>query len=240
MRAIRRAVVIAATVAVAAGLAGCGSGSESGRSTAAPGATPPGTRTTTPSSGTQIPPSATTTGSDPAGSAVGSPDSSTGSGGSGSQVVLTWTGLDGVPLGSRLSAFATRLGHEPSALTAADRQVLAEHRCVVRTLSGERGVGLKVIGTDPAGQVSVISLTDGSRIRTSTGVRLGDRMVDARRAYRTWVVQEPFDFHPVDGSAFAASAAHGARWVFIADHGGRLVEIRLGFRPEVYDPEGCV
>jgi hypothetical protein len=219
-------------VAVTTGLAGCGSGS------AAPGVTPSGT--TTPSGDTQVSPSPTTTGSDPAGSAVGSSASSTKSDGSGSQVVLTSSGLGGVPLGSPLSAFATRLGHEPSPLTATDRQVLAEHRCVVRSLSGEPGLGLKVIGTDPAGQVQVISLTDGSPIRTSAGVALGDSMVDARRAYRTSVVQEPFDFHPDDGSAFAASAAHGARWVFIANHDGRLVEIRLGFRPDVYAPEGCV
>ena len=232
MRTIRRAVVLAAMIAVTAGPAGCDSGSENSGSTAA--------RSSTPSSGTQISPP-TTTGSDSTRSSAGSSASSSGSGGgSGSRPVLTWTGLAGVPLGSRLSAFATLLRHEPSALTAADRQVLAEHRCVIRTLSGERGVGLKVIGTDPAGQVRVISLTDGSAIRTSSGVRLGDRLDDVRRTYRAWVVPEPFDFHPDDGSAFAATAANGARWVFIADHTGRLVEIRLGFRPEVYDPEGCV
>lgn len=229
---IRRAAALAAMISVTAGLAGCGSGSENGRSTA--------TRTATLSDGPQISSPPATTGPGSTGSSVASSASSTGSGGSGSRPVLTWTGLGGVPLGSRLSAFATRLGHEPSALTAVDRQVLADHRCVIRMLSGERGVGLKVIGTDPAGQVRVISLTDGSSIRTSTGVRLGDRLDDVRRIYGDWLVQEPFDFHPADGSAFAATAANGARWVFIADHEGRLVEIRLGLRPEVYDPEGCV
>jgi hypothetical protein len=174
------------------------------------------------------------------GSGVTSTTSALGGQSAGSEPVLTWTGLAGVRLGARAPEYAIALGHELEALDATDRQLLADHRCVIRALDGVPGLALMVIGTDADGPVRVIGLTRGSRIMTSAGIGVGDSLDDARRAFDAFLLDHPFDFHPTDGHAFTARAGDGARWVFIADSRNRLVEIRLGSDPEVYNPEGCV
>jgi hypothetical protein len=125
-------------------------------------------------------------------------------------------------------------------LNATDQQVLVGHGCVVRRLEGEQGLTLMVLGADAEGPVQVIGLSAGSRIRTSAGIGMGDSLDRVRRAYGAFLIAEAFDFWPADGHALTARAAAGARWVFIADHRNRIVEIRLGLRPAVYYPEGCV
>lgn len=156
-----------------------------------------------------------------------------------SEPVLTWVGLAGVRLGANAPAFATALGHELGALDATDRQLLTDHRCLIRGLSGVEGLALMVIGADANGPVRVISLFGGNRIRTSAGIGLGDSLDDVRQVYGSFLVDRSFDFWPEDGRALTAQATDGARWVFIADNRNKVVEIRLGFNPEVYNPEGC-
>lgn len=176
-----------------------------------------------------------------AGDGAGDGRTATASGGTaGSQPVLSWTGLAGIPLGSGAPAFATALRHRLDPLDSTDRQVLAEHRCVYRHLSGLPGVALRVTGSAADGPVRVISLTRGSPIRTSAGIGLGDTLDDARRSYGAFLLDLPFDFYPEDGHALTAQATGEGRWVFIADRANRLVEIRLGGNPDVYSPEGCV
>jgi hypothetical protein len=154
--------------------------------------------------------------------------------------VLTWNGLSGAALRDTAPAFAKALRDQLRPLNATDQQVLAGHGCVVRRLEGEEGLTLMVIGADAEGPVQVIGLSAGSRIRTSAGIGMGDSLDEVRQAYGAFLIDEAFDFWPDDGHALTAQAAGGARWVFIADHRNRIVEIRLGLKPGVYYPEGCV
>lgn len=153
---------------------------------------------------------------------------------------LTWSGLGGVPLGADATSFAAALGHPLAPLAPADRQTLAEHQCGYRRLDAVPGLALRVTGTDPEGPVQVISLTGASRITTSSGIALGDSLDRVRAVHGDFLLDTRFDYWPEDGHALTASAADGARWVFIADRSDRLVEIRLGRTPDVYAPEGCV
>jgi hypothetical protein len=154
--------------------------------------------------------------------------------------VLTWNGLPGAALRDRAPTFAKALRDELRPLSATDQQVRAAHGCVVRRLEGEEGLTLMVIGADAEGPVQVISLSAGSRIRTSAGIGMGDSLDRVRQAYGAFLIDEAFDFWPEDGHALTARAAAGAQWVFIADHRNRIVEIRLGLKPAVYYSEGCV
>ena len=153
---------------------------------------------------------------------------------------LTWSGLGGVPLGADASSFAAALGHPLAPLAPADRQTLAEHQCGYRRLDAVPGLALRVTGTDPDGSVQVISLSGANRITTSSGIALGDSLDRVRAVHGDFLLDTRFDYWPEDGHALTASAADGARWVFIADRSDRLVEIRLGRTPDVYAPEGCV
>jgi hypothetical protein len=223
MGAIRQAAVLAMAIGVAV-TAGCGTASHQQTTVAAdraPAATATGTaRTATPGTAASVTTASAAPSTNP-------------------EPVLTGTGLAGVRLGADAPAFATALGHELGALDATDRQMLADHRCVIRGLRGVEGLALMVIGADADGPVRVIGLHRGSRIRTSGGIGLGDSLDDVRRAYGGFLVDESFDFWPEDGHALTAQATDGARWVFIADNRNQVVEIRLGLNPEVYYPEGC-
>jgi hypothetical protein len=237
MQKIRRAAVIA----VAAGLAlttGCGAASDTGTARSPAAATPaesapPGATSLasgTAATGAAVQPTDGTAGTTAGAAPVRSADS---------EPVLTWTGLAGVRVGSHVPAFAAALRHRLSPLDATNRQTLAEHRCAYRELSGLPGLRLRVTGADAEGPVQVISLSQGSRIETSAGIALGDSLEEVRRAYGAFLLDEKFDFWPADGHALTAQATDGARWVFIADNKNQLVEIRLGFTPDVFAPEGC-
>lgn len=227
-------------IATAIGLAvttGCGAGSLTG-TVAAPATTAASAPASAPASATGGPASgsATTAAATPTRTSSGS-----GSGaGSGSKPVLTTKGLAGVPLGAGAGRFATVFGQRLGSLSATDRQTLAEYQCVYRTVNGVRGLALRVTGPDAEGPVQVISLTGDSRIRTSTGIALGDSLDKVRRVYEGNLLDQAIDFQPVDGHALVALAADGARWVFVADRKNVLVEIRLGSTPDVFAPEGCV
>lgn len=230
-------------IATAMGLAvttGCGAGSPTGTvaapASAAASAPASAPASVTGSAGGPASGSATTAAATPTPSSTGSGSSA----GSGSRPVLTTKGLAGVPLGAGADRFAAVLGQRLGTLSATDRQTLAEYQCVYRTVSGVRGLALRVTGPDAEGPVQVISLTGDSRIRTSTGIALGDSLDKVRRVYEGNLLDQPIDFQPVDGHALVALAADGARWVFVADRKDVLVEIRLGSAPDVFDPEGCV
>jgi hypothetical protein len=239
MRRIRAgALLVIGLVAVA----GCGGGSQSGESVSNTAARSPSGAPTAGAGG------ASSSGSGPAATGgTGAPSASRPSNptsvartGAGSEPVLTWNGLGDAALRDPAPAFAKALRDRLRPLSATDRQVLAGHGCVVRRLEGEEGLTLMVIGADPEGPVQVIGLSAGSRIRTSAGIGMGDSLDEVRQAYGAFLIDEAFDFWPEDGHALTAQAAGGARWVFIADHRNRIVEIRLGLKPPVYYPEGCV
>jgi len=153
--------------------------------------------------------------------------------------MLTAQGLGGVPMGSTLVRFAQILGGSPTPMSATDRSIFADHSCVVRALNRPRGVGFMVIGEDPEGQVRRISILEGSDIRTDRGIGLGSSMDAVRAAYGTGL-DEPFDHFPVGGDAVLARAGANLYLVFIGDDSDRVVELSLGFKPEVLSSEGCV
>lgn len=244
MGTIRRAAVIATAIGLAM-TAGCSTGSDSGttgavdRARAATTPAAPASQTAAPASPTGAPATATEAAAQPAGGTTETSAGAAPAGRAGSEPVLTWTGLAGVRLGAKASAFATALRHDLGALDATDRQLLTDYRCVYRDLNDVPGLALRVTGADADGPVQVISLSQGSRIETSAGIGLGDGLDEVRRAYGAFLLDEQFDFWPADGHALTAQAADGARWTFIADAQNQLVEIRLGHPPDVYAPEGC-
>jgi hypothetical protein len=144
-----------------------------------------------------------------------------------------------VPVGATLDEFATAFGRSPTPMSATDRSVLADHSCVVRQLAGIRGVGLMVIGDDPDGQVRRVSIMAGSDIRTDAGIGVGSSLDAVRAAYGTGL-DEQFEHFPVGGDAVLVRAGANLYLVFIGDDRDRVVELRLGYKPEVLDPEGCV
>ena len=154
------------------------------------------------------------------------------------ELVLTKQGLGSVPVGAGLEKFAEAFG-APTPMSATDRSVFADHSCVIRQLSGVRGVGLMVIGDNPGGQVRRIGITAGSAVRTDTGIGLGSSLDAVRSAYGPGL-DEPFDHFPVGGDAVLVRAGANRYLAFIGDERDRVVELRLGFRPEVLNPEGCV
>jgi hypothetical protein len=154
-------------------------------------------------------------------------------------MLLTRQGLGGVPVGSTLGKFAEALGGSPAPMSATDRSILADHSCVIRQLARLRGVGLMVVGDDPAGRVRRISIVAGSDIRTDAGIGLGSSLQAVRAAYGHGL-DEPFDHFPVDGDAVLVRADANRYLAFIGDSRDRVVELRLGFKPEVLYPEGCV
>ena len=154
-------------------------------------------------------------------------------------LLLTRQGLGGVPVGATLDEFAKALGRSPTPMSATDRSVFADHSCVVRQLARLRGVGLMVIGDDPDGQVRRISIAAGSDIRTDAGIGLGSSLDAVRAAYGPGL-DEPFDHFPVGGEAVLVRAGSDVFLAFVGDERDRVVEMRLGFKPEVLAPEGCV
>ena len=96
-----------------------------------------------------------------------------------------------------------------------------------------------VIGENPEGQVRRISILDGSDIRTDQGIGLGSSMDDVRAAYGTGL-DERFDHFPVGGDAVLVRAGANLYLAFIGDDVDQVVELRLGFKPEVLSSEGCV
>ena len=93
----------------------------------------------------------------------------------------------------------------PAPMSATDRSILADHSCVIRQLARLRGVGLMVVGDDPAGRVRRISIVAGSDIRTDAGIGLGSSLQAVRAAYGHGL-DEPFDHFPVDGDAVLVRA----------------------------------
>lgn len=155
------------------------------------------------------------------------------------RLLLTPHGLGGVPVGATLKRFAKALGRSPTPMNATERSVFADHSCVIRQLAGLRGVGLMVIGDDPDGQVRRISIFAGSDIRTDTRIGLGSSLDAVRAAYGPGL-GEPFDHFPVGGDAVLVRAGANVYQVFVGDDRGRVVELRLGYKPEALYPEGCV
>jgi hypothetical protein len=96
-----------------------------------------------------------------------------------------------------------------------------------------------VVGDDPTGRVRRISIVAGSDIRTDTGIGLGSSLQAVRVAYGHGL-DEPFDHFPIDGDAVLVRADANRYLAFIGDSRDRVVEVRLGFKPEVLYPEGCV
>lgn len=225
-----RAVITLALASLA--LAGCTSTSGQEPSARAPSATtgPAATNAPTPTPT----PAATPTVRGPTRS-TGAPPSSPAP----RRLQLTRQGLGGVPVGARLEEFAEALGGSPTRMSATDRSVFADHSCVIRQLARLRGVGLMVIGDDPDGQVRRISIFAGSDIRTDTGIGLGSSLDAVRAAYGPGL-DEPFDHFPVGGDAVLVRAGANLHMVFIGDEKDRVVELRLGYKPEVLNPEGCV
>lgn len=220
-------------VLMAATLAGCTS-----TPAEAPSALPTPTATTAPVATAAPPaPTATTTAEvSPHSTGAVSPPSER----SRRQLLLTRRGLGGVPVGATLEEFAEALGTSAAPMSAMDRSVFADHRCVIRQLAGLRGVGFMVIGDDPEGEVRLISV-HGSGVRTDRGIRFGSRLDEVRAAYGPGL-DEPFDHYPVGGDAVLvrAGAGSGLYLAFIGDDRDRVVEFRLGYKPEVRYPEGCV
>jgi hypothetical protein len=147
--------------------------------------------------------------------------------------------LDGVPVGATLTEFAKALGRSPTPMSATDRSVFADHSCVIRQLDRLPGVGLMVIGDDPEGQVRRISVEADSDLRTDTGIGLGSTMDAVRAAYGRGL-DEPFDHFPVGGDAVLVQAGANLYQVFVGDDRDRVVELRLGYKPEALSSEGCV
>ena len=153
-------------------------------------------------------------------------------------LLLTAQGLGGVPVGVTLAEFAKALGRSPTPMSATDRSVFADHSCVIRQLDRLPGVGLMVIGKDPEGQVRRISVEAGSDLRTDKGIGLGSSLAAVRAVYGQGL-DEPFDHFPVGGDAVLVRAGD-LHQVFIGDDLDRVVELRLGYRPEALYSEGCV
>ena len=124
-------------------------------------------------------------------------------------------------------------------MSPTDRSLFTDHRCVIRQLARLRGVGLMVIGDDPDGQVRRISIGAGSDIRTDTGIGIGSSLDSVRTTYGPGL-NEPFDHFPPGGDAVLVRADSNLYLVFVGDDHDRVVELRLGYKPEVLDPEGCV
>jgi len=215
MRTVMRVVLLGLAAMV---LAGCAS--TSNREVSAPTATPTTVPTATPTVGE--PPQSTRA---PRPSARGA--------------LLTRDGLGGVPVGATLDEFARALGGSPTPMSATDRSVFTDHSCVVRRLAQLPGVGLMVTGDDPEGRVRRISFGAGSGIRTDAGIGPGSSLDAVRAAYGPGL-DEPFDHFPVGGDAVLVRAGGDLFLVFITDDRDRVVELRLGFKPEVLNPEGCV
>jgi hypothetical protein len=144
-----------------------------------------------------------------------------------------------VPVGATLGKFTEVIGGSPTPMSDMDRSVFADHSCVFRQLARLRGVGLMVIGDDPAGPVRTISIGTGSDIRTDTGIGLGSSLRDVRAVYGPGV-DDPFDHYPVGGDAVLVQAGANRYLAFIGDAQNRVVELRLGLKPEVLYSEGCV
>ena len=223
---------------VAATLAGCTSSPDG-----APSALPTPTTTTAPTATTgpvttaaPVSPAATRAEASPHTTGAVSPPSQP----SPRQLLLTGRGLGGVPVGATLEEFAEALGRSPAPMSAMDRSVFADHRCVIRQLAGLLGVGFMAIGDDPEGKVRLISV-HGSGVRTDRGIRLGSRLEEVRAAYGPGL-DEPFDHYPIGGDAVLvrAGAGTGLYLAFIGDDRDRVMEFRLGYKPEVLYPEGCV
>jgi hypothetical protein len=154
-------------------------------------------------------------------------------------LLLTAQGLGGVPIGDTLDEFAQGLARSVTPMTSSDKSIFAEHQCVVRRLDGLDGVWFMVTGTNPVGPVRRISIGAGSSISTDRGIELGDGLDDVREAYGAGL-NEPFDHHPIGGDAVLVSAGSEAYLVFIGDEEARVIEFRLGYKPEALYPEGCV
>jgi hypothetical protein len=123
-------------------------------------------------------------------------------------------------------------------MSVTDRSEFADLSCVFRQLRRLHGVGLMVIGDDPDGPVRRISIAVGSDIRTDTGIGLGSSLRAVRAAYGRGL-DEPFDHYPVGGDAVLVRAGANRYLAFIGDDQNKVVELRLGFKPEVLYPEGC-
>jgi hypothetical protein len=146
--------------------------------------------------------------------------------------------LGGVPVGATLAEFAKALGRSTAPMSVTDRSVFADHSCVIRQLDGLPGVGLIVIGKDPEGQVRRISVEAGSDLRTDKGIGLGSSMDAVRAAYGRGL-DERFDHFPMGGEAVLVRAGANLYQVFIGDERDRVVELRLGYKPEALYSEGC-
>ena len=215
MRTVMRVVVLGIAAMV---LAGCAS--TSNREVSPPTATPTTTPTATPT--------------------VGEPPQSTRAPRPSPQApLLTRDGLGGVPVGATLDEFAKALGRTPTPMSATDRSVFTDHSCVVRRLARLPGVGLMVIGDNPEGSVRRITFAAASDIRTDAGIGPGSNLDAVRAAYGPGL-DEPFDHFPVGGDAVLVRAGGDLYLAFITDNRDRVVELRLGFKPEVLNPEGCV
>lgn len=151
---------------------------------------------------------------------------------------LTGLGLGGVPVGATLKEFARALRRVPVPMNADDRSVFASHSCAIRQLQGLSGVGFMVIGDDPDGQVRRISIGAGSDVRTDKGAGVGTSL-GAVRAVSGRGIDEPFEHFPVGGDAVLVRGVANRYLAFIGDKQDRVVEIRLGTKPEVLSPEGC-
>ena len=137
-----------------------------------------------------------------------------------------------------LDEFAETLGRSPTPMDATESSLFADHGCVIRQLAGLRGVGFMVIGDDLDGKVRRISIGAGSDLRTDTGIGIGSSLRAVRAAYGPGL-DEPFDHFPVGGDAVLVRAAPNLFLAFVGDDRDRVVELRLGRKPEVLDPEGC-
>ena len=155
--------------------------------------------------------------------------------------LLTGQGLGGVPVGSTLGEFAEAFDRSAAPMSAAERSLFDEHRCAIRRLARLPGVGFMVIGDDPAGRVRRISIEQGSDVRTDTGIRLGSSLAEVRTDYGPGL-EEPFDHYPVGGDAVLIRSGPGSDLylAFIGDDRDRVVEVRIGYKPEVLNPDGCV
>jgi hypothetical protein len=165
--------------------------------------------------------------------------SSSGAASAASRSTLTGSGIAGVAVGSPVGDFASAFDTSVAPMSAMDRTVFAERRCVVRRLDGVRGLGLMVTDDHPAGPARALLVGTGSTIRTSAGIGVGSRMTRAHTAYGDGL-DIRFDHYPEDGETLVVAGGRpGSLLVVIGDVRGQVVELRLGFRPEVLASEGC-
>ena len=148
-------------------------------------------------------------------------------------LVLTYEGMAGVPVGSTLDEFAAALDRSPTPMSASDRGMFTDYRCVYRQFVGLPGVGFMVIGDDPAGQVRLIAIGPESTVRTTAGIGPGSSLDDIRAAYGPQVERQ------VEHS-IQVRAGSGRYFQFTGDDQDQVVTFTLGLKPEVDYYDGCV